>query len=135
MYIFQISFKSDVWSLGCILYQLVYGTTPFSNIRQQWAKIRTITDPKHKINFSRTTGADTVPLILIEVMKKCLQFDLKSRPTVSELLEIPYLQSNISSRNLNPNISIKKIMLKIKRALSKEEWDKFSEVGAKNYFN
>lgn len=120
--------------MGCILYQLVYGTTPFSHLRQQWAKIRTITDPKHKINFPHSTGTDTVPTILIEVMRKCLQFDLKSRPTVTELLEIPYLQSNVSTRNMNPGISIKKILIKIKHTLSKEEWDKFSEVSVEFHF-
>lgn len=123
----QISYKSDVWSLGCILYGLVYGVTPFNHIRQQWAKISAITDPKHKINFPLKTGSEPVPLILVDAMRKCLQRDPKARPTVEELLEIPYLQSNISAPivpNIPPNI-----LIKIKHALSDEEWKQLTEVG------
>ena len=115
-----------MWSLGCILYGLVYGVTPFNHIRQQWAKISAITDPKHKINFSLMTGSDPVPLILIDVMRKCLQRDPKARPTVADLLNIPYLQSNIS-HPIVPNIP-GNILMKIKHALAEDEWKKFTEV-------
>ncbi|XP_001604243.1 serine/threonine-protein kinase mph1 [Nasonia vitripennis] len=123
---FKISYKSDVWSLGCILYGLVYGVTPFNHIRQQWAKISAITDPKHKINFPLKTGSEPVPLILVDAMRKCLQRDAKARPTVAELLEIPYLQSNISAPivpSIPPNI-----LIKIKHALSDEEWKQLTEI-------
>ncbi|XP_058801559.1 probable serine/threonine-protein kinase mps1 [Phymastichus coffea] len=126
---YKLSYKSDIWSLGCILYSLVYNATPFNHIRQTWAKVSAITDPKHKINFPTMTGSQPVPLILIDVMRKCLQRDPKARPTVAELLEISYFQS--SSPAVTPNIP-SQILFKIKRALSDEEWKQLTEILDKN---
>ena len=49
--LFQISMKGDVWSLGCILYCMTYGRTPFQSITNQIAKLHAIMDPSHKIEF------------------------------------------------------------------------------------
>lgn len=54
-YYFQIPLKSDVWSLGCILFALVYGEPPFAHIEKQEKKIVAIMQdpiqfPKNKIN-------------------------------------------------------------------------------------
>ncbi|XP_014231636.1 serine/threonine-protein kinase mph1 [Trichogramma pretiosum] len=122
---YKINHKSDVWSLGCILYGLVYGATPFHHIRQQWAKLSAITDPKHKINYPSDNGTENVPKILIDVMKKCLQREPKARPSVTDLLEVPYLQSNIARPV--PQIP-STIIKKIREALTEEEWNTLAEV-------
>lgn len=84
----KIGVKSDVWSLGCILYNLVYGRTPFQHIRQPLVKMQAITNPNHEIELS-----DIPDKQLLDVMKQCLIRNPKARPSISELLQHKYLMS------------------------------------------
>ncbi|KAH8236570.1 hypothetical protein KR026_005625, partial [Drosophila bipectinata] len=47
----KISTKSDVWSLGCILYLLIYQKTPFGHIRNVYAKMSAIASPATSIEY------------------------------------------------------------------------------------
>ncbi|GJQ71500.1 protein serine threonine kinase [Trypoxylus dichotomus] len=71
---FKIHFKSDVWSLGCILYQLIYRKTPFQHIGHTFAKLSAIIDPKHDIDYPQ---ADWVPCNILKTLKMCLQYDVR----------------------------------------------------------
>ncbi|XP_008275827.1 dual specificity protein kinase Ttk [Stegastes partitus] len=83
----KISPKGDVWSLGCILYCMTYGKTPFQTITNQITKLHAIIDPSHKIEFPDISEKD-----LLDVLKRCLVRNPRDRISIAELLEHHYLQ-------------------------------------------
>lgn len=93
---FRLSRSADVWSLGCILFQMVYGKTPFYHLTMM-KKIQAIVNKSFEISFLPTK----TPLVT-DVLKNCLQRNPDSRPSIPELLKHPFLVSE------NLRISIKK---------------------------
>ena len=78
----QLGRSSDIWSLGCILYQMTFGYSPFSQLQLAQA-VRAITDESYVIPFPPHNNRD-----LIGVIKSCLQRNPKKRPTVDQLLTV-----------------------------------------------
>jgi len=83
----KISYKSDVWSLGCILYNLTFGKMPFGDIKIPIMKLQAILNPKHAIAFP-SEGVDP---LLLDVIKSCLIREVKDRPSIDDLLNHTYV--------------------------------------------
>ncbi len=86
---------SDVWSMGCIMYQLVYGRPPYDKLTGD-AKLRAIIDEKHVIDYPDfrvrdDPSSETVDDTLKDCISRALRFRVNDRATLPELLAHPAL--------------------------------------------
>ncbi|ORY72307.1 kinase-like protein, partial [Neocallimastix californiae] len=91
----NISRASDVWSLGCILYQMVYGKPPFFRENTIFKKFKAIVNINYLIAFSSDRNQFRLESSQDQVMKHCLQREPKKRPTIPELLQQAFIHGKL----------------------------------------
>ncbi|GAV52210.1 hypothetical protein ZYGR_0AG02010 [Zygosaccharomyces rouxii] len=88
----KVGKPSDVWSCGCIIYQMIYGRPPYGGFQGQ-NRLLAIMNPEVKIIFSEKTASDEpVPRSILDTMKACLLRNPDKRWTVDEVLSSPFLK-------------------------------------------
>ncbi|VEU41642.1 unnamed protein product [Pseudo-nitzschia multistriata] len=85
----RISNKVDVWSIGVIFYQMLYGQRPFGEGKSQ---DKLLAD--HTMLNAQEVHLPDKPSISDagkEFVKQCLTYDQAFRPTIAQLCETPYV--------------------------------------------
>jgi len=79
--------KSDIWSLGCVLYEMMYLTPPF--------KAENMEGLYHKIIKGKYKITDKYSKELNEILKLLLNVEQKERPSCDELLKNNIIKNKI----------------------------------------
>jgi tousled-like kinase len=85
----RISNKVDVWSIGVIFYQMLFGKRPFGDGQSQ---DRLITD--HTMLNARDVKFPEKPNVseaAKQLIRECLSYDQAFRPTIGQLCQSPYV--------------------------------------------
>ena len=91
--------KSDVWSLGCVMYEMITLRPPFQakSMEELYKKVMRGIFPKLSSKYSED---------LSDVIKLMIQVEAGARPSCEELLKMPMITKRIEFFNNNKDIDI-----------------------------
>ncbi|KAG2732356.1 hypothetical protein G9P44_004773 [Scheffersomyces stipitis] len=95
----KVGKPSDVWSCGCMIYQMIYGKPPYGAYSGN-QRVMAIMNPQVKIQFgTKGLGGVAVPTSAIELMQNCLARNPNERWTIEQCLNSDFLSPKIVSES------------------------------------
>lgn len=79
--------KSDIWSLGCTMVEMVTGKPPWPECNSMWAAVYKIAN---STGLPTEIPEDLDPQ-LMDLLRRCFERNPKDRPTAAQMLEHPFL--------------------------------------------
>ncbi|KAK7204551.1 protein kinase, partial [Myxozyma melibiosi] len=105
----KVGRPSDVWSCGCIIYQMIYGRPPYAAYSGT-QRMLAILNPKIEIQYPETgLGGVSVPKEVITTIKGCLDRNPERRSRISEVLDGEFLKPRAISKEILRSLIVQSV--------------------------